>query len=148
MSNYTIDTVKIKNKYIMFKNNNDKTISLIKSNTMTEMKEKLKNKKINSGDDVVLITLEKTNWTPTSKIPLNMLGGPIKVLFTFYKTSDDSKIKKNKNDPRAIQFLYYTFDYYIKNKIKMSDLKKIAHLAFMNKLEKRPLAVKLISQIC
>ena len=115
---------------------------------MTEMKEKLKNKKINSGDDVVLITLEKTNWTPTSKIPLNMLGGPIKVLFTFYKTSDDSKIKKNKNDPRAIQFLYYTFDYYIKNKIKMSDLKKIAHLAFMNKLEKRPLAVKLISQIC
>ena len=76
-----------------------------------------------------------------------MLGGPIKVLFSFYKITKKGIIKKNKNDPRSIQFLFYTYDYYLKNKINSSDLKKLAQLAFNNKLEKRALAPKLINQI-
>jgi hypothetical protein len=38
-------------------------------------------------------------------------------------------------------------EYYEKNNIKLKDLKKIAELAFLNKLEKRLLAPKLITQI-
>lgn len=143
---YSKDTIKIKNKYIMFKMNDKKTVSSItKANTKEELKDNLKNKTIPLDTDIILITLEKTNWVPDTKISINMLGGPIKVLFTFYTFK--KSIKKNKDDPRAVQFLFYTYDYYLKNKIKINDLKKIANLAFQNKLEKRPLAKKLITQI-
>ena len=143
---YSKDTIKIKNKYIMFKMNDKKTVSSItKANTKEELKDNLKNKTIPLDTDIILITLEKTNWVPDTKISINMLGGPIKVLFTFYTFK--KSIKKNKDDPRAVQFLFYTYDYYLKNKIKINDLKKIANLAFQNKLEKRPLAKKLINQI-
>lgn len=130
----------------MFKMNDKKTVSSItKANTKEELKDNLKNKTIPLDTDIILITLEKTNWVPDTKISINMLGGPIKVLFTFYTFK--KSIKKNKDDPRAVQFLFYTYDYYLKNKIKINDLKKIANLAFQNKLEKRPLAKKLITQI-
>ena len=57
-----------------------------------------------------------------------------------------NKLKK-KEDKRDIQIIYYTLDYYKKNKIKTKDLKKIGELGFLNKLEKRLLAPKLITQI-
>jgi len=143
---YSKDTIKIKNKYIMFKINDKKKVSSVtKANTKEELKDNLKNKTIPLDSDIILITLEKTNWVPDTKIPINMLGGPIKVLFTFYTFK--KSIKKNKDDPRAVQFLFYTYDFYLKNKIKINDLRKIANLAFQNKLEKRPLAKKLITQI-
>ena len=130
----------------MFKMNDKKIVSSVtKANTKEELKDNLKNKTIPLDSDVILITLEKTNWIPDTKISINMLGGPIKILFTFYTVK--KSIKKNKDDPRAVQFLFYTYDYYLKNKIKINDLKKIANLAFQNKLEKRPLAKKLITQI-
>jgi hypothetical protein len=57
--------------------------------------------------------------------------------------------KKGELDPdrRNSQYLYYTTEYYEANNIKSSDLKQVALLACGNKLEKRPLAVKLITQI-
>jgi hypothetical protein len=131
----------------MYKFYNNKISSLAKADNKNDIKEIVRGKKISIESDIILITLEKTKWTPETKIPINMLGGPIKVLFSFYKITKKGIIKKNKNDSRSIQFLYYTYDYYLKNKINSIDLKKIAQLAFNNKLEKRALAPKLITQI-
>jgi hypothetical protein len=91
------------------------------------------------------LKIEKVKkWNP--KIPTNILGGPIKLSFTFFDITKKLKIKK-KEDKRAIQIVYYTLEYYEKNNIKLKDLKKVAELAFLNKLEKRLLAPKLITQI-
>jgi hypothetical protein len=151
MSKYSSDSIKIKYKYYMFKLNKEKNkiITIIKANSKKELNEKLKDKIKNTlENDIILITLEKTKWTPTTKIPVNMLSGPIKVYFSFYIFDTlKKKIRKNKEDPRSVQFLFYTYDYYLKNKIKIDDLKKLSKLAFSNKLEKRLLALKLITQI-
>lgn len=137
----------IKNKYIMYNFFNNKISKLTNANTKSEIKENIKGKKINVVSDIILITFEKTDWNPKTKIPINMLGGPIKVLFSFYKISKKGILKKNKEDPRAIQFLFYTYDYYLKHKINSKDLKKLALYAQANKLEKRALASKLITQL-
>ena len=151
MSKYSSDSIKIKYKYYMFKLNKEKNkiSTMIKANSKKELNEKLKDKIKNTlENDIILITLEKTKWTPTTKIPVNMLSGPIKVYFSFYIFDIlKKKILKNKEDPRSVQFLFYTYDYYLKNKIKIDDLKKLSKLAFSNKLEKRLLALKLITQI-
>jgi hypothetical protein len=149
MSEYSSESIKIKYKYYMFKLNKEKNKinSITKANSKEELNEKTKGKKVSLENDIILITLEKTKWTPTTKIPVNMLGGPIKVYLSFYIVSKNGKIRKNKEDPRAVQFLFYTYDYYLKHKIKMDDLKKLSKLAFANKLEKRLLAPKLITQI-
>jgi hypothetical protein len=149
MSDYSSDSIKIKYKYYMFKLNKEKNKinSVTKANSKEELSEKTKGKKMSLENDIVLITLEKTKWTPETKIPVNMLGGPIKVYFSFYTVSKRGRIIKNKEDPRAVQFLFYTYDFYLKHKIKMDDLKKLSKLAFANKLEKRLLAPKLITQI-
>lgn len=149
MNDYSPESIKIKYKYYMFKLNKDKNKinSVTKANSKEELNDKTKGKKLSLDNDIILLTLEKTKWTPTTKIPVNMLGGPIKVYLSFYTISKKGKVIKNKEDPRAVQFLFYTYDYYLKNKIKMDDLKKISKLAFANKLEKRLLAPKLITQI-
>jgi hypothetical protein len=93
----------------------------------------------------MLLKIEKVKkWNP--KIPANILGGPLKLSFTFFDITKKLKIKK-KEDKRSIQIVYYTLEYYEKNNIKLKDLKKVAELAFLNKLEKRLLAPKLITQI-
>jgi hypothetical protein len=147
MSKYSSDSIKIKYKYYMFKLNKEKNkISLIsKANSKKEILNTSKQHKIEN--DIILIKLEKTKWTPTTKIPANMLSGPIKVFFSFYTVNIKNKIRENKEDPRKVQFLFYTYDYYLKHKIKIDDLKKLSKLAFANKLEKRLLAPKLITQI-
>lgn len=50
-------------------------------------------------------------------------------------------------DKRNSQFLYITKDYYQTKGIVQEDLEKVALLAIKYKLEKRPLAPKLINQI-
>jgi hypothetical protein len=147
MSKYSSDSIKIKYKYYMFKLNKKKNkISLIsKANSKKEILNTSKQHKIEN--DIILIKLEKTKWTPTTKIPANMLSGPIKVFFSFYTVNIKNKIRENKEDPRKVQFLFYTYDYYLKHKIKIDDLKNLSKLAFANKLEKRLLAPKLITQI-
>lgn len=149
MSKYSSNSIKIEYKYYMFKSNKEKNkITLIGySTSKKEILNTLKQNKIKIENDIVLIKLEKTKWTPTTKIPANMLSGPIKVFFSFYTVSIKNKIQENKEDPRAVQFLFYTYDYYLKYKIRIKDLKKLSKLAFVNKLEKRLLAPKLITQI-
>lgn len=149
MSKYSSNSIKIEYKYYMFKSNKEKNkITLIGySTSKKEILNTLKQNKIKIENDIVLIKLEKTKWTPTTKIPANMLSGPIKVFFSFYTISIKNKIQENKEDPRAVQFLFYTYDYYLKYKIRIKDLKKLSKLAFVNKLEKRLLAPKLITQI-
>ena len=147
MSNYSSTSIKIKYKYYMFKLNKEKNkiTLIIKANSKKEIMNTSKQIKIEN--DIILIKLEKTKWTPTTKIPANMLSGPIKVLFSFYTINIKKNIRENKEDPRTVQFLFYTYDYYLKHKIKTDDLKKLSKLAFANKLEKRLLAPKLITQI-
>jgi hypothetical protein len=147
MSNYSSTSIKIKYKYYMFKLNKEKNkiTLIIKANSKKEIRNTSKQIKIEN--DIILIKLEKTKWTPTTKIPANMLSGPIKVFFSFYTINIKKKIRENKEDPRTVQFLFYTYDYYLKYKIKIDDLKKLSKLAFANKLEKRLLAPKLITQI-
>jgi hypothetical protein len=149
MSKYSSTSIKIEYKYYMFKSNKEKNkITLISySTSKKEILNTLKQNKIKIENDIILIKLEKTKWTPTTKIPANMLSGPIKVFFSFYTVNIKNKIQENKEDPRAVQFLFYTYDYYLKYKIRIKDLKKLSKLAFANKLEKRLLAPKLITQI-
>ena len=84
MSNYSSTSIKIKYKYYMFKLNKEKNkiTLIIKANSKKEIMNTSKQIKIEN--DIILIKLEKTKWTPTTKIPANMLSGPIKVLFSFY----------------------------------------------------------------
>lgn len=136
--------IKIKNKYVVFKRDilKNKITKISKGNTKEEFLLPIKDKKFKDGVELLILTITKTDWTPETKIPVNMLGGPIKVTFSFLTNT-----LKNKEEPRSIQLVYYTYDYYLKNKIKVSDLLKLAKLAFENKLEKRLMAVKLITQI-
>ena len=137
--------IKIKNKYIFFKYNLSKVNKICESKTKDELKNKMKGKKI-EGDILLMKFQKKRDWSPTTKIPVSMLGGPIKVLFEFYEISDKGVLKK-KEDERSVQFIYYTYDYYLEHKINSDDLLKLAKLVFENKLEKRLMAPKLITQI-
>jgi len=149
MNTFDWNKIKIKNKYSFFKFNllANKVSSLSKGESKKELNKNTKGKKLKSNDEVVLLkfTLMK-DWSPDTKISINMLGGPIKITFSFYEVTDKGKLKK-KEDKRAIQFVYYTFDFYQKNKIKSKHLKKLVLMAFKNSLEKRLLAPKLITQI-
>ena len=143
-----MEYIKIKQKYIFFKFNLIKTkVSKIESgNTKKELQEKMKGKKISSDNEILLMKFEKKKDFSLTTKSNNSLGGPIKVTFNFYELSSKGSLKK-KEDPRAIQLVYYTLDYYLKHNILSSDLLKLALLAFQNKLEKRLLAPKLITQI-
>ena len=137
--------IKIKYKYILYKRDilKNKITKISKGNTKEELLSLIKDKKFKDSVELLIMTFERKNdWTPDTKIPINMLGGPIKVTFSFLTNQ-----LKNKEEPRAIQLVYYTYDYYLKNKIKVADLLILAKLAFENKLEKRLMAAKLITQI-
>jgi len=136
--------IKIKNKYVVFKRDilKNKITKISKGNTKEEFLSPIKDKKFKENIELLVLTISKTDWKPETKIPVNMLGGPIKVTCSFLTNT-----LKNKEEPRSIQLVYYTYDFYLKNKIKVSDLLKLAKLAFENKLEKRLMAVKLITQI-
>lgn len=136
------------NKYFFYKINalTNKVSLINKGDKKTDLSKEV-NKTLKNQDkyQIMLLKIEKVKkWN--SKIPVNILGGPIKLSFTFFDLTKKLKIKK-KEDKRAIQIVYYTLEYYEKNNIKLKDLKKVAELAFLNKLEKRLLAPKLITQI-
>jgi len=136
------------NKYFFYKINTlTNKVSLINKGDKKSDLSKEVNKTLKDQDkyQIMLLKIEKVKkWNP--KIPPNILGGPIKISFIFFDLTKKLKIKK-KEDKRAIQIIYYTLEYYEKNNIKLKDLKKVAELAFLNKLEKRLLAPKLITQI-
>lgn len=123
------------NKYFFYKFNilTHKVFLINKGNSKTELSKEV-NQTLQSQDkyQIMLLKIEKKKT--------------IKISFSFFDITKKLKIKK-KEDKRAIQVIYYTLEYYEKNNIKLKDLKKVAELAFLNKLEKRLLAPKLINQI-
>ena len=154
---------KIKNKYVLFKyNKNEEVIKkIVESKKISELKEKIIGKKIGEKYEILLMKLskepkfnEKNINTPLGKL----IGGPIKITFKMYLINDNNILKplfeKTTNskgeldtDRRNRNYLYITQEHYIKNGIKIEDLEKVALLAFKFKLERRPLAAKLIDQI-
>ena len=142
-------SIKIENKYLFFKFDlkNDKLSLIEKGNSKSELIKNINKKTIKQKYEIILMKLEKVKeWSLQSKIPINMIGGPIKISFLFFDLTNKNKVK-HKEDSRSIQIVYYTWEYFQKNNIKLSDLKKVAKLSVSNKLEKRLLAPKLIEQI-
>ncbi len=156
--------IKINAKYWLFKFNTEKnTIKKVgKSNGIRELKEQIIGKKIKNFEsyEFILIKLSKEpKFNPEDKSALaKLIAGPIKVTIKMYGITESGTLKQkyeklpNKKgeldpDKRNAQYLYYTPEYYEANNIKSDDLKQVAILACANKLEKRPLAVKLITQI-
>ncbi len=156
--------IKILNKYWLFKFNTEKNSvkKIGKSNSISELKEKIIGKKISNHNkyEFVLVKISKEpKYNPSDKSALaKLIAGPIKVTIKMYGITETGTLKpkyeklpnkKGELDPdrRNSQFLYYTTEYYEKNNIISTDLAKVASLACQNKLEKRPLAVKLITQI-
>jgi hypothetical protein len=158
-----MEKIKIKNKYVLFKYNKNEDIikKVVESKKISELKEKIIGKKIGYKYEILLMKLskepkfnEKNINTPLGKL----IGGPIKITFKMYTINDNNILKplfeKTTNskgeldtDRRNSQYLYITQEHYIKNGINIDDLEKVALLAFNFKLERRPLAVKLINQI-
>jgi hypothetical protein len=158
-----MEKIKIKNKYVLFKYNKNEDIikKVVESKKISELKEKIIGKKIGDKYEILLMKLtkepkfnEKNINTPLGRL----IGGPIKITFKMYTINDNNILKplleKTTNikgefdtDRRNSQYLYITQEHYIKNGIKIDDLEKVALLAFKFKLEKRPLAIKLINQI-
>jgi len=155
--------IKIKNKYFLFKYNKNEDIikKIAESKKISDLKEKIIGKKIGEKYEILLMKLSKETKYTQKNINTTLgklIGGPIKITFKIYKINDDNILKpsyekttNNKgeldSDRRNSQYLYITQEYYDKNGINIDDLQKVALLAFKFKLEKRPLAVKLIDQI-
>lgn len=158
-----MEKIKIKNKYILFKyDKNEEVIKKIaESKKISELKEKIIGKKIGEKYDILLMKLSKEPKFNEKNInsPLGkLIGGPIKITFKMFTINDNNILKPSyekttnskgelDSDKRNSQYLYITQEHYIKNGIKIEDLEKVALLAFKFKLERRPLAVKLINQI-
>ena len=99
------------NKYFFYKFNalTNKVYLINKGDKKSELSKEV-NKTIKNQDkyQIMLLKIEKVKkWN--SKIPANILGGPIKLSFTFFDITKKLKIKK-KEDKRAIQIIYYTLD--------------------------------------
>jgi len=158
-----MEKIKIKNKYILFKyDKNEEVIKKIaESKKISELKEKIIGKKIGEKYEILLMKLSKEPKFNEKNInsPLGkLIGGPIKITFKMFTINDNNILKPSyekttnskgelDSDKRNSQYLYITQEHYIKNGIKIEDLEKVALLAFKFKLERRPLAVKLINQI-
>jgi hypothetical protein len=158
--------IKIPYKYflITFNETKNKTKTVLKSKKMETLKEDIRGKKISGENQIILVKLskEKNFISPEkndNKLGLNkLIGGPIKITFKMYQLTENMVLKqkyepilnrKGEPDPdkRNSQFLYITKDYYQTKGINQQDLEKVALLAIKYKLEKRPLAPKLINQI-
>ena len=156
--------IKISDKYWLFKFNIEKkSVKKIgKSNGIRELKNQVIGKKLKDFNlyEFILIKLSKeSKYNPEDKSALaKLIAGPIKLTIKMYQITESGTLKpkyeklpnkKGELDPdkRNAQYLYYTTEYYEENGIKSIDLKQVALLACENKLEKRPLAVKSITQI-
>jgi hypothetical protein len=138
-------------KYYLFTYNN-KIKKVLDADNMKELKENITKKKAEPDNEYILLKLSK------QKVYNSLVStGPIKLTFKIYELINNNlklkyeKIKNRKGeldqDKRNAQFLYYTEEYYKKYGIRSDDLKKVCTLAIQNKLEKRLLAPKLITQI-
>lgn len=137
------------NKYYLFVNYKNKTSLILNNSNKKEIFFDFKKNfinKIKKFEDatLILLTIKKVNYNP--KQPIKMVFGPIKIEINFFELSKRGAIKTNKFEKRN-NHLFYTIPYLEKNKISKKDFKKIAQLAFDDKLEKRLLAPKTIDII-
>ena len=159
--------IKIVNKYWLFKINTEKNSvkKVGESNGIRELKFQIigqKLKDFNSYEFVLIKLSKEPKYNPEDKSPLaKLIAGPIKVTIKMYGITESGTLKpkyeklpnkKGELDPdrRNSQYLYLTEAYYSESngsRNMSKDFKQLALLACTNKLEKRPLAVKLIDQV-
>ena len=138
------------NKYYLFINYNNKIKLILNNSNKKEIFLDFKRnylKKIKNFQDltIILFKIKKVNYNPNQ--PIKMVFGPVKIEINFFELTKRGAIKTNNFEKRN-NHLFYTLDYLEKNKkISITDLKKVATLAFENKLEKRLLAPKTIDII-
>ena len=123
---------------ILAKNNNLRIL-------LKEGKEKILNKKDKYVDNKMIVLKLTKQKEVINKSKIKLYTGPIKVEMFSYKVSKRGTIKLDEKSKSNL--LFYTQKYLDKNKINMTDLKKIAKAFYTDKLEKRLLAPKLIDQI-
>ena len=155
----------IKYKYYLYKYNEERIKLIIKTTKMKTLKEKVKGKILNVDDEYILLKMSKEiKYKHASTNALNkLIAGPIKITFKMFELSESSvlkpkyeKVKKRDGsldgDKRNAQYLYITDNYIESGLTKLhknmdNDLMKVAKLAIENKLEKRPLAIKIIDNV-
>ena len=151
--------LKLKNRYFLYSYNpkTSEVDQLFSFNSDSEAKDKLKEIKTDKSNEFILLKITENPTYKESDIGLNkMNAGPYKILFKMYEYNDKDeivpkyeKIKNKKgeldSDKRNSQFVFITKDYL--DKLSHKDLNILVKLAGSYKLEKRPLAPKLINQI-
>lgn len=144
-------------KYHIFLIKKEKTIkskikfsSNKKSDTIKYLKSKLDKVVTSDTKDLyecILLKFENVKYDEDQ--PIKMVHGPIKVSISFFNITPRLSIKENKDDKRN-NYLFLT-NKFLKNN-KMNDivkkyLIKIVEFAYLDKLEKKLLAPKLIDQV-
>ena len=140
--------INIKYKYyLVFPNKKYKILS--KNNNLRillkEGKEKILSKKDKYIDNKMIVLKLTKQKKVINKSKLKLYTGPVKVEMFSYNVTKRGTIKIDEKSKSNL--LFYTQKYLDKNKINISDLKKIAKAFYLDKLEKRLLAPKLIDQI-
>lgn len=152
--------IKLKYKYYLIKFSKEKKKAkfLFGAKKLDQLKQKIIGINMKETDEIILIKLSKEKkFNGKSAAMSNIIGGPIKLSIKIFELSPNSvlKLKHEKQlsrsgeydeDKRNSQFLYLTTDY-LKSEIKNKDMELVGLLAGENKLEKRPMAPKLIDQI-
>lgn len=159
-NNFDPKKIKLKYKYylIRFSKEKKKTKLLIAAKKLDQLKKEVVGLELKENEEIILIRLSKEKkFTGKTGMLGNLIGGPIKLTFKIFELTSNSILKikyekqLNKNgqldeDKRNSQYLYLTIDY-LKSGVKTKDMEKVALLVGENKLEKRPMAPKLIDQI-
>ena len=149
----------IKYKYYLFKYLNNIMKLVAKSLKMSLLKEKIIGKKLNIESEYILLKLSKEpKFNPNATGMNRLIGGPIKITFKIFYITENSILYpkyetiRNRNgtldpDKRNAQFVYINIEFLEKYGIMDEDIIRLAKLAIENKLEKRLMAPKLITQI-
>ena len=105
--------------------------------------------RIDTKDLYECILLKFENVKYDEDQPIKMVHGPIKVSISFFNITPRLSIKENKDDKKN-NYLFLTNKFLKNNKINeivKKYLIKIVEYAYLDKLEKKLLAPKLIDQV-
>lgn len=116
------------------------------TNLLKETKLKIKNMKLSEDNVIIKLKISKNKDKVDAKSKLKLKSGPIRVDIIIFNITKRKSIKKAEYDKRT-NFLFYTEKYLKENGLKEKDFKRIAKAAFLDKLEKKLIAPKLINQI-
>jgi len=132
---------------------NQKSVMLSSSNTLTEAQSKM-SEKINSkltifnGKTIIRFKIKKIKkslYEESKTTALTSIGGPIVIEINLYTVTAKGKLKMSDNEERN-NSVYVTEEYLKKNKNKISNahLKKLAIKTFYNKLDNNILSINKI----